>query len=190
MRLLCVLAAFFVPVCAVSADDEKPAKLEPKAERFTYRVTGLFDKSREKALRDAFAEVTDIKLVAVDFDDAEITVEFAPKKLFPDAKPQDVVERVSNRVHQATHHTFAVHPRRAIARDKLKEVVIPAAGCDCKACCLAAYEIVARIDGVYQATASFKEGRVTALIDPTRTDAEALAEALRKRGVGVGPKEK
>jgi hypothetical protein len=189
MRTVIHAAALLAFTCAAFADD-KAAKPEPKAERTTYRVTGLFDKSREKALRDAFGEVADIKLVAVNFDDAEITVEFAPAKLFPGQKPERVVELVSDRVRQATHHTFAVHARRTVARDKLKEVVIPAAGCDCKACCLAAYEIVARIDGVYQATASFKDGRVTALIDPAKTDKAALEDALRKRGVGVGMKKK
>jgi copper chaperone CopZ len=89
-------------------------------------------------------------------------------------------------VRSATSHTFGVKPRREIARDKLQQVVIPASGCDCKACCLAAYEAVANIDGVYQATASFKDGRVTALFDPTKTDRTKLEDALRKKGVGVG----
>ena len=54
-------------------------------------------------------------------------------------------------------------------------VVIPAAGLDCKACCLAAYETISGIDGVEQATASFKEGRITALIDPLKTDRAKLS---------------
>ena len=76
--------------------------------------------------------------------------------------------------------------RRTTARDKLQTVVIPAAGLDCKACCLAAYEGISGIDGVEQATASFKEGKITALIDPTKTDKAKLEEALRKKGVTVG----
>jgi hypothetical protein len=190
MRTHILSAALLLAYAFAAFAEDKPAKSEPKPERFTYRVTGLFDKSREKALRDAFEEVADIELVAVNFDDAEITVEFAPAKLFPGQKPERVVELVSDRVRQATRHTFAVHPRRTVARDKLKEVVIPAAGCDCKACCLAAYEIVARVEGVYQATASFKEGRITALIDPAKTDKGQLEDALRKRGVDVGMKKK
>ena len=47
---------------------------------------------------------------------------------------------------------------------------------------LAAYEAVANIDGVEQATASFKDGRVTALIDPTKTDRAKLEDALKKKG--------
>jgi copper chaperone CopZ len=96
------------------------------------------------------------------------------------------VELVNDKVRAATGHTFGVKPRREIARDRLQQVVIPASGCDCKACCLAAYESVASLDGVYQATATFKDGRITALIDPAKTDRAKLEDALRKRGVDLG----
>jgi len=65
-------------------------------------------------------------------------------------------------------------------------LVIPAGGLDCKGCCLAAYEAGAGIDGVMQATASFKEGLVTALIDPTKTNRAKLEDALRAKGVQLG----
>ncbi len=124
----------------------------------------------------------------MDFDDAEVTVEFAPAKLFPGQKAERVTELVNDRLRQASGHTFE-SPRRTVPREKLQQVVIPAAGLDCKACCLAAYEIVAGVDGVEQATASFKEGRITALIDPARTNAaRSLEEALINRGVKVGDK--
>ena len=55
----------------------------------------------------------------------------------------------------------------------------------CKACSLGAYEAIAGIDGVEQATTSFKEGKVTALIEPTKTDHAKLEDGLRKRGVTV-----
>ena len=164
----------------------QPPKAEPKVERLTYRVVGLFSRDREKDLRAGFAELApDFKLAAVNFDDAEITVEFAPAKLWPGQKPERVTELVNDRVRAATGHTFGVKPRRDVARDKLQTVTITAAGCDCKACNLAAYEIVANVDGVYQATASFKDGKVTALIDPAKTDKAKLEDALRKRGVDV-----
>ena len=41
------------------------------------------------------------------------------------------------------------------------------------------------MDGVEQATASFKDGKVTALIDPARTSRDALVDALKKRQVNV-----
>ncbi|MBN9122107.1 MAG: cation transporter [Planctomycetes bacterium] len=179
MRTILAALALFG---TVAADDKKPSK----PERFTYRVTGLFAPDREKVLRDAFAELTDFKLIAIDFDEAEVTIEFDPAKLFPGQKPERVVELVSDKVRTATNHTFAVKPRRTVPRDKLERVTIPAAGCDCKACNLAAYEAVANVEGVYQATASFKDGRVTALFDPTKTDRAKLEEALRKKGVDLG----
>ncbi len=180
MRTLLFTA--FTLVATSAAADDKPAK----AERITYRALGLFAPDREKDLRAAFGELPDFKLIAVNFDDAEITVEFAPAKLFPGQKPERVTELVNDKVRAATQGTFGVKPRRTVARDKLQQVVIPAAGLDCKACCLAAYEAVAGIDGVEQATASFKDGRVTALIDPTKTDKSKLEEALRKKGVDLG----
>lgn len=180
---LCV--TLFVLSFPASAQDEKP---EPKPEEITYRVTGLFAPDREKDLRAAFEELPDFKLAAVNFDDAEVTLEFAPAKLFPGQKPERVTELVSDKVRAATRGTFAVKPRRTVPRDKLTEVVIPAATLDCKACSLAAYEAVAAIDGVYHATASHKDGRVTALFDPEKTDRAKLEAALRKKGVKLGDK--
>jgi hypothetical protein len=179
IRLFAALVAALVS-SAAAADDKKP---EPKPERITYRVIGLFSPDREKDLREAFADLPDFKLIEIDFAEAEMTVEFSPARLAPGQKPERVAEIVNDRVRAATHHTFGVKPRRAVTRDKLEEVVIPVAGLDCKACCLAAYESVAGVDGVYQATASFKDGRVTALFDPKKTDRAALQETLRKKGV-------
>jgi copper chaperone CopZ len=182
MRILIAFASIAIAAGPALADDKKP---DPKPERFTYKLIGLFSKDREADLRKGFEELPDIKLVAVDFDNGEVTVEFISSKLFPGQKPERVTELINDKIRQATHHTFGVVPRRTVARDKLKSITIPVAGLDCKACCLAAYEIVARIDGVEQATASFKDGRITALIDPSKTDQAALEDALRKRGVDV-----
>ena len=161
------------------------AEPPPKVERITYRVTGLFAPDREKDLRKAFADLPDFKLIAVDFAEAEMTVEFTPATLFPGQKPERVTELVNDRVRVATGHTFGVKPRRTVPRDKLVRVEIPVAGCDCQACCLAAYEAVAGVDGVEQATASFRDGKVTARIDPTRTDKGKLEAVLRMRNVDV-----
>ena len=120
------------------------------------RVTGLFAPSREKDLREA---------------------------LFPKAKPADVIARLDERVRNLTNHTFGIKAVSAVPKEKLVRVEIAAAGLDCKACCLAAYEIVAKIDGVEQATASFKEGRITARIDPAKTEKAKLEAALKERGV-------
>jgi copper chaperone CopZ len=169
----------------------QPPMAEPKVERITYRVIGLFAPEREKALRAGFEELApDFKLIAVDFGEAEMTIEFSPSMLWPGQKPERVAELVNDRVRSATNHTLGVKPRREIARDKLQQVVIPAYGCHCAACNLAAYEAVAGVEGVYQATASFKDERITIVFDPTKTDRAKLEDALRKRGVDLGKKDK
>jgi copper chaperone CopZ len=183
LRLSAVVLTILA-LTGLAAADEKPTKTE----RLSCRVMGLFAPEREQDLRDAFENLPNFKLIAVNFDDAEMTVEFVASKAFPDVKPADRINSLSNQLRNASHNTFSVKPQRTVARDKLKSVEIPVAGLDCKACCLAAYEIVAQIDGVEQATASFKEGRVTALIDPTKTDKTKLEEALRKREVQLKKK--
>ena len=56
-------------------------------------------------------------------------------------------------------------------------------GLDCKGCALAAYESIAKLDGVEQATVNFKVGLVTAMIDPKKTDRAALEAALKQKQV-------
>ena len=147
------------------------------------RVTGLLSVDREKDLREVFAEWPEVKLAAIDFDTSEVTLSLDLEKLFPKLKPADVIARLHERVGNLSGHTFGIKTLCTVPRDKLKRIEIPAAGLDCKACCLAAYEIVAKIDGVEQATASFKAGLITALIDPTKTDKAKLEAALKQRGV-------
>lgn len=177
------LAILLVGIASASgiADDKSP-----KPDQVTYKLIGLFSKEREEDLHAAFQELPDFKLIKVSFDDAEVTIEFAPAKLFPGQKPERVTELVNDRLRSASGRTFGVNAKRMLPRDKLERIVIPAAGLDCKACCLAAYETIANIDGVEQATASFKEGQVTALIDPKKTERTKLEDALRKKGVVLG----
>lgn len=158
--------------------DEKPEPVK-------HRITGLFSPDRVADLREVMAEFPDIELVNVDFERAEATFRYDPSTAFPNTKPEQIVERFDARLRQATRSTFGVKPLCTIPADKLQRIEIPAAGLDCKACCLAAYESIFRIDGVETATASFREGLITAQIDPTRTDQATLEAALRKRGVDV-----
>lgn len=70
-----------------------------------------------------------------------------------------------------------------VPKDKLARIEIEVVGLDCKACSYAAYRAIYQIEGVARATASFKDGKVTALIDPKETNRPALEEALKKKGV-------
>jgi copper chaperone CopZ len=148
-----------------------------------HRVTGLFSREREADLREAVKRMTDVTVVAIDFDSAEVTFSYDPAKLFPKMKEKDFLERFDNLLRTASTHTFGVRPLCTTPKDKLTRVEIAVLGLDCKACSLAAYESIFKIDGVEQATASFKEGMVTALIDPEKTNRAALVEALKKRQV-------
>src|SRR5947209_4259401 len=80
--------------------------------RYTHQVTGLFAPHREAALREAFARIPGITLVRVDFEDAEVTLEYVPGTLFPGAKPEQSAERLDNLLRTASGHTFGVKPRR------------------------------------------------------------------------------
>ena len=52
-----------------------------------------------------------------------------------------------------------------------------------KACSLAVYEIIYRLKGVEQATAYFKAGKATALIDPDQITPGDIEKELKQRGV-------
>jgi copper chaperone CopZ len=171
IRLLVVL---FVLPCA-------PAQAEP----IRHQVTGLFMKDREADLREVVARIPQVKLVKIDFDNAEAIFDYDPAQLFPDARPEQIVPRFDSLLRSASSHTFGIKPLRSVPLDKLLLIEIPVAGLDCKACSLAAYECIYRLEGVERATASFRDGRVTALIDPEKTDRAMLEAALVKRGVQV-----
>ena len=163
LPLLCVLCASVVE----NAD----------AEDFRHRVTGLFALDRVEDFQKLIAQLPDVKLVSVDFKTAEATFSYDAKAL-GGGKPEKALERLDTLVRQASRSTFGIRPLSTTPRDQLTRVEIGVLGLDCKGCALAAYEAVAKLDGVEQATASFKDGRVTALIDPKKTNRAALEAAL------------
>ncbi len=169
----------------------------PASERLPikHQITGLFLPERERDLKDLFEQHADkfpnIKLVSIDFANAEASFDYEPAKVFPGAKPEQVVQRFDDMLRNATRHTFGVKPLRTIERDKLKRIEIPIVGLDCKACSLAVYEMVYKLQGVELATASFKEGKLTALIDPEQIDQAEIEKVLKQRGVQLAqPEEK
>ena len=150
---------------------------------FTHRITGLFSHDRETDLRAALEGLPAVKLISVDFDHAEAVFTYDPALAFKDTKSERLVERFNEIIGTATNHTMGVAPLDPTPKDKLTRVDISVAGLDCKACCLAAYESIYKVEGVEQATASFKDGLVTALINPEKTNRNALETALKSRGV-------
>ncbi len=179
MKLLLTTALCLLIAPIVTAED-KPAERPP----VKHRVTGLFSPDREADLKKVFAEkLPDVKLVSIDFKNSEATFVYDADALFNKPKPEQLIERFDNLLRTHTLGTFGIRAVCTTPKEKLMFVEIGVAGLDCKGCCLAVYETIYKIDGVEQATASFKEGLVTAWIDPQKTDRAALVDALKKRGV-------
>jgi copper chaperone CopZ len=170
------LVLLFVCVSRAQAQTPEPATIK-------LRVTGLFSPDRETDLREVMLKIPDAKLVSIDYANAEAVFEYEANKAFDKAKPDKIPERLDNAVRTNSFSTFSIKPLSTTPKEKLQKVEIGVVGLDCKGCALAAYECVARIDGVDQATASFKDGLVTARFDPDKTNRAALEEALTKARV-------
>jgi len=177
------VAAIFGLVMLTAAPAAGDAGEPPR--QFNHQVTGLFSADRERALRGAFEQIPGIRLVSLDLDNAEAILEYDPGKVFPNATPEQIVRQLDEKLKAASNQTFGARPPRSLPREKLERVEIPVAGLDCEACSLAAYEAVATLEGVEQATASFRAGRVTAWIDPRKIDRPRLEAALKQRGVDL-----
>jgi len=148
-------------------------------------LTALKSDLANPDLRETVEKIPEVQLLAIDFKNAEITVEYVPSKVFPGAKPNQVIERFDNMVRSASSSTFGIKPLPEMPMEKLKRVEVPVEGLDCKACTLAAYEAAYKLEGVEQAFARFCDGKVAALIQPDKIDRAKLEDALTKRGVLV-----
>lgn len=175
------LVAVALASCFVSSLHAEDVTVPPKGNR--HQITGLFMPEREDDLREAVADIPGVRLLSIDFKNAEATFDYDASKVFPGAKPEQIVERFDAMLRQASNHTFGVKPLRTLPLEKLQRVEIGITGLDCKACSLAVYETIYRLPGVEMATASFKESRATALIDPEKIDKAKLEMALKQRGV-------
>ena len=176
-RLACLCYCLLTSTLTFAED--KPAV----PQEVKHQVTGLFCPERVEDLHKAAQQLTNIELVKVDYATSEAVFRYDPAKVFPNATPEKTVERFDEQLRNASRHTFGIKPLCTTPRDQLQFVEIPVVGLDCKACSLGAYEIVYKLDGVEQATASFKSGLITAWIDPTKTDRKKLEEILAQRSV-------
>ncbi len=159
-----------------------PASAKPAR----HQITGLFMPEREADLREVCETLAGIKLLSIDFKNAEATFEYDAAKLFPKQTPELIAQKLDKMLRAVSKGTFGVKPLCVLPADKLTFIEIAASGLDCKPCCLAAYEAIYKIDGVERATANFREGKVTAWIDASKTNRAALEAALKKRGVAIG----
>jgi hypothetical protein len=170
-----VMLVGLIPISTACADE--PVSI-------TLRVTGLFSATREADLRRVVEELDTLKIERIDFDRAEVTFAYdTNEEPFKEADAEKLRTAIDNLLKRGSKHTFGALLPSDIPVDKLERVEIGVAGLDCKACGYAAYRAIFQIDGVVRATASFKDGLVSALIEPGKTDRAALEEALEKRGV-------
>jgi copper chaperone CopZ len=110
-----------------------------------------------------------VKLVRIDFEHAEAVFTYDPAVAFKGTKPEAIAGRFNELLRNVSHSTLSIAPLEPVPKEELTRIEIAVAGLDCKACALAAYESIYKIDGVAAATVSFKEGRIAARIDPRKT---------------------
>jgi copper chaperone CopZ len=148
------------------------------------QVIGLFVSDRIDSLREIMKQIPEAEIQTVDFDLAEATVRYATDSdMFRNAEPEQITERLNNRVRQISSGLFSLKAVSSVPREKLRCIEIRIKGLDCKACSLAVHDIVANIEGVQHATASFRKGLATAWIDPSKTNRKVIEETLKQRRV-------
>ncbi len=142
----------------------------------THRVLGLFQADREDDLGQVINKVPDVDLVTVEYKTGEAVFRYDAEKL---------AQNLDQIVRRESRSTFEILPPSSVDRSKLRRVEIDVVGLDCKGCSYAAYLAVYKIEGVENATASFKEGKVVAWIDDKRVNRAMLIEALKKKRVKI-----
>jgi copper chaperone CopZ len=149
----------------------------------TFRVTGLFDDQRPQEFQELMATIPNVELQKLNVETTEATLRFDVKAAIPGAKPAQVLQRLDQQVKTASHGTFGLKAVSTVPREQLEYVEIAVVGLDCRACNLAAYEIVTKIEGVEQATANFKTGLITVKFDKQKASREKIEETLKMRNV-------
>ena len=159
----------------------------------SYRLTGLLHPDRVADLRQQAAELpasgpnqaVEVKLVDVNYDTNVVTFSYDGTKTFQNQKADQIQNRIDQLLRQASKGAFSISPMGSLKPENLKMERIAVAGHDCKGCNYGLYLAIASIEGVERAVASFKEGHITAWIDPSKTNREALVAALKKKEVSM-----
>lgn len=186
--LLCLFAASLGAPIALAAPAKPAPKKEPApktagVQQVTYHLMGLFDADCENLLRTALAEMPGVALVRIDLQYGEATFSFDADAAFPRTKPEKTAERFDQLLRPAAGHMLSLQPQSTTPKEKLKTIELPVIFLDCRACGLALHEMLMKQDGVQQALVDFKTHKVTALIDPEKTNEQTLEAFLKKREV-------
>jgi hypothetical protein len=168
-RLLCVVLLF---TGSVFAGDAKPPEVKGPQTR-TVRILGLCTPERENDLRESVAKHPNVKLDGINYARSEATFSYDTKVFGHDSLP-----------HVIGSKGFGVKTTPRPPDDKLVTLEIPIQILDCAACCLGTYNSISKIDGLEQANVD-RKGKVVAVIDPSKTNREALVKAMRNAGAEV-----
>ena len=162
-----------------------------RAEESRHRVFGLSDPGRELDLREQLKTVPELELAALDLETAVATFRYDVTKLLPtaDAKKPPTAEAIAKRLVELVqnasrnpvsgHVTFSLKPLSSVAKDQQQKIEIQIGLLDCKGCRYTAYLACAKLDGVENVIVS-ESSLVTAWIDSTKTNREALIAAMKK----------
>jgi len=153
--------------------------------QITVRVLGWFDDQRIEDFKQLIKPITEARLAQV--DSAVSTATFwldGQSELFRNATPQQQLERLDQKVRQATEHTIKLAALKSDS-PSLQAENFKIQGLDCRACSMAVAEILQSVEGVHWTRASFGNGQATAWIDPDQTDRQALLDRLQQRQVTV-----
>ena len=160
------------------------------AEEMTVRILGFSHEERVADFHKMIATVLELKLVTLDAGKASATLSYDPLVLLakPKPKPEElapekIIERIDNLIGKASVRTFTAAKPTGIADDKLTQVQVKVGVLDCKGCRYGAYIAIAKIDGVERASVNSDSRTLTAWIDATKTNKEAVEAALKKARV-------
>lgn len=178
IRRRCLIALCGFVVCCGST-----ASIAAEAEH-THRVLGLFQKDREDDLRKVTEELPGIDLVKADFETGLAVFRYDAEIVFPKQKNAErIAKALDMQLRARSRSSFEATPLTGRDRKKLTKVEIGILGLDCKGCSYGAYLAVHKIEGVENATASFKTGKLTAWIDAKKATRNVLEEALEMKRV-------
>lgn len=154
-----------------------------------HRLIGLSAPERIEDFRDVMKTVPDIRLDDFDTANAEVTLHYDLAKLIPNLNPKkppsadDITKRLDDVIGIASTRSFAIKPLSTVPKDKLVQIDIQVGILDCKGCRYGVYLAVANLEGVERAAVDPQTGVLTAWTDATKTNRDALIEALKKARV-------
>ncbi len=160
------------------------------AEEMTVRILGFSHSERVADFQKMMTTLPELTLVSLDGDKASVTLSYDPLVLTgkPKPKPDELtpaklLERIDNLIGKASVRTFSAVKPTGITDDKLTKVEVQVGVLDCKGCRYGAYIAIAKIEGVERASVNSDSRTLTAWIDATKTNKEAIEAALKKARV-------